>query len=171
MVGQWSLEPSIGVRIPAPQPNMNIVQQKLVLAYGIINFLVFLKGFYETRYKKNAYGFTRPLFVLGMFVWGDTVIFGLFWTLSSFIALYLKDWYLFLLIVSAFWLVRSLGEAVYWFNQQFSKINRNPKEKLIGYSIFQNDSIWFAYQIAWRCVAVASIVFTIYLAHVWLGSL
>jgi hypothetical protein len=147
---------------------MNNLQQTIILIFGLVSFLVFLIGFYETKYKKNAFGPTLPLFILGVFVWGDAVIFGLFWAISSFISLYLKDWYLFLLIFSVFWVVRSLGETTYWFNQQFSKINRNPPEKLIGYSIFKNDSIWFAYQIAWQCVTVASIVFAIYFAGVWL---
>ena len=147
---------------------MDILQQRIVLIYGLINFLVFLKGFYETKYKKSAYGPTPSLSILGMFVWGDAVVFGLFWTISSIVAWFLKDWYLFLLIVSVFWMVRSLGETIYWFNQQFSKINRNPPEKLMGYSIFQNDSIWFAYQIFWQCVTVISIISTIYFAHIWL---
>ncbi len=148
--------------------HMNTLQQTIVLIYGLINFLIFLKGFYETKYKRNAYGLIRSLAILGMFVWGDAVVFGLFWTVSSIITLYLKDWYLFLLIVSVFWVVRSLGETIYWFNQQFSKINRNPPEKLLGYSIFQNDSIWFAYQIVWQCITVVSILFTIYFAYMWL---
>jgi len=147
---------------------MDISQQTIVLIYGLVNFLVFLKGFYETKYKKSAYGPTPLLSILGMFVWGDAVVFGLFWTVSSITTWYLKDWYLFLLIFSVFWIVRSLGETIYWFNQQFSKINRNPPEKLMGYSIFQNDSIWFAYQIVWQCVMVVSIVFTIYFASMWL---
>lgn len=147
---------------------MNILQQRIVLIYGLVNFLVFVKGFYETKYKRNAFGLTPFLSILGMFVWGDAVVFGLFWTISSIIAWFLKDWYLFLLIVSIFWMVRSLGETIYWFNQQFSKINRNPPEKLMGYFIFQNDSIWFAYQIVWQCVMVISIISTIYFAHIWL---
>lgn len=148
--------------------HMNILQQKVVLICGLVNFLVFLKGFYETKYKRNAYGATIPLSILGMFVWGDAVVFGLFWMLSVIISLYLRDWYLFLLIVSVFWVVRSLGETLYWFNQQFSKVNRNPPKKLIGYSIFQNDSIWFAYQIVCQCIAIISIISTIYFTGLWL---
>jgi len=49
-----------------------------------------------------------------MFVWGDAVIFGLFWTVALIVAWVLKDWYLFLLIVSVFWVVRSLGETIYF---------------------------------------------------------
>lgn len=147
---------------------MNNLQQTIVEIFGLINSLLFLKGFYVTKFKKGAYQPTRPLFFLGMFVWGDVVIFGLFWIISSLVALYLKDWYLFLLTISVYWLIRSLGETIYWIAQQFSNIKRNPPEKLMGYSIFQNDSIWFAYQTAWQCVMIISIIFTIYFAHTWL---
>lgn len=147
---------------------MNIFHQTIIFAYGLVSFLAFLKGLYDTRNKKNAFGLTPYLSILGIFVWGDAVVFGLFWTLISIISLFLKDWYLFLLIISVFWLVRSLGETIYWLNQQFSKINRNPPEKLFGYFFFQNDSIWFAYQIYWQCVTIVSVVFTIYFANLWL---
>jgi len=150
---------------------MSILQQTIILIFGFINLLVFLKGFYVTKYKKNAFGIFHPLSILGMFAWGDAVVFGIFWTISSVITWYLKDWYLFLLTVSVFWVVRSFGETIYWFNQQFSKIKRNPPENLIGHSIFRNDSIWFAYQITWQCVTIVAIMFTIYFAGMWLKGI
>ncbi len=150
---------------------MNFWQQTIVLGYAVSSFLIFLKGFYESKYKKNAYGLTRPLLFFGVFVWGDAVVFGLFWTLSSFIAWMFKDWYLFLLIVSVFWVIRSLGETIYWFNQQFSTINRNPIKNLPWNSIFHNDSVWFIHQIIWQCVTVVSTIFSIYLSWLWLQNL
>lgn len=147
---------------------MNSFYQIFVLVYALFNFLIFLKGFYESKYKKNAYGLTRPLFFMGAFVWGDAVIFGLFWTISSLVAWILKDWYLFILIVSVFWVIRSLGETIYWFNQQFSTIDRNPIKSLPWHSIFHNDSIWFIHQIIWQCVTVISIIFSIYFSYLWL---
>jgi hypothetical protein len=144
--------------------------QKVTIAiWGTIHFLLFIKGFYESNKKKNAYGLTILLFPFGIFVWGDAVIFGLFWTLSSIATLLLKDWILFLLFISVFWLVRSAGETIYWFNQQFSPIKRNPPETLPLYKFFHNDSIWFIYQISMQCICVISIIFSIYFAHLWLG--
>ncbi|HUV71614.1 MAG TPA: hypothetical protein VMW25_01260, partial [Clostridia bacterium] len=139
---------------------MSLWQKGLILIFCLVNLLVFFKGFYESKFKRNAYGLTRPLVFLGIFVWGDAVVFGLFWFFSSIITLFLSDWYLFLLIISVFWLVRSLGETIYWFNQQFSTIKRNPPEKLPGYSFFHNDSLWFVYQIVWQVVTVVSIIFS-----------
>jgi len=150
---------------------MNIWQQTFILLYALFNLLIFIKGYYESKYKKNAYGFTRPLLFIGAFVWGDAVVFGPFWVLSSAVVLLLKDWYLFLFIVSVFWVIRSLGETIYWFNQQFSTVNRNPIKNLPWNSIFHNDSVWFIHQIIWQCVTVISTIFSIYFASLWLRNL
>ncbi len=149
---------------------MEFWQRIVILVYAAINLLVFIKGFYEAKYKKRASYLIRRLFFLGIFAWGDVVIFAPFWILASLVTLVLNDWYLFLLILSVFWAVRSLGETIYWLNQQFSTINRNPPENLLGYSIFHNDSLWFVHQIAWQCVTVVSIIFSIYFARLWLQS-
>lgn len=150
---------------------MNSSQQTLILIFVLLNLLVFFKAFYECKYKKNAFGLTPWLTVIGAFVWGDGVVFGLFWFLVSAVVLVLQDWFLFLLIASVFWVVRSLGETIYWFNQQFSTLDRNPPKKMIGYSIFHNDSIWFVYQIIWQCVMAVSIVLSLYFGWAWLATL
>jgi len=147
---------------------MEIWQKAVLLVYGLVNFFVFVRGFYECKIKKNAYGLTPSLLILGIFAWGDAVIFGPFWTGSVIVSYFLKDWNLFLLIVSVFWVVRSLGETIYWLNQQFSTVDRNPPKRLSWYSIFQNDSVWYAHQIKWQCVTVISIIFSIYFAKIWL---
>ena len=149
---------------------MNFWQTSVILGYGIINFLVFFKGIRESKDKKNAYGLVPYLYPLGIYAWGDAVIIGLFWFLSSFVTFLLQDWILFLLIISVFWVVRSLGETIYWFNQQFSSksYDWNKPEKLFGHSVFHNDSIWYVYQVINQCMMVISIITTIYLANLWL---
>jgi hypothetical protein len=145
-------------------------QRILIIIYALTSLLVFIKGFYESKYKKNAFSLARPLVFWGAFVWGDAVIFGLFWILVSTTTLVLDDWILFLLTLSIFWGVRSLGETIYWFNQQFSTINRNPPEHLPWRSVFHNDSVWFIHQIIWQCVTVVSIILSIYLASLWINT-
>lgn len=142
-------------------------QKGLVIVFGVITFIGSIKGLSESKNKKNAYGLTPYLFPFGIFVWGDAVVFGLFWTLVSIVVYLVQDWILFLLIFSVFWAVRSFGETIYWFNQQFSKINRNPPEKFRLYKIFHDDSVWFIFQIFFQCIAVISIIFSIYLAKIW----
>ena len=150
---------------------MTNLQQTFLLLSALFNLIVFLKAFHESKDKKNAFGLTPWLNLIGAFVWGDAVVFGLFWAIASLVTWLLNDWLLFLLIAALFWAVRSHGETIYWFNQQFSTLDRNPPKKLIGYSIFHNDAIWFVYQIVWQCVTVISIIFSIYFGYQWLQTL
>lgn len=144
--------------------------QTFLLFFIVLNLFVMVKAFIQCYIHKNAFGLTYYLNILGIFAWGDAIIFAPFWALVSAVALTLQDWTLFLLIFSLFWLVRSLGETIYWFNQQFSTLNRNPPEKLPGFKFFHNDSIWYIYQIFWQCVTVVSAVFSLYFSKLWLAS-
>lgn len=140
------------------------------IVFAGFNIFLFAKSYRECK-KKNAYGSTKLLIPLGMYVWGDVFIFSIFWTLVSLVCLFLSDLYLFLLVVSLFWVVRSFGETIYWFNQQFSSIKREPPEKIELYSIFQNDSVWFVQQIRNQCMTVISLVFSIYFGALWINSI
>ncbi|HSW89692.1 MAG TPA: hypothetical protein VLH19_02360 [Patescibacteria group bacterium] len=147
---------------------MTDLQSTLIFVYGLANFILFIRGFHETKNKKNAYGLTPWLLPVGMFAWADSISIGIFWTLTSFIALFRDDWILFLLIVSLFWAVRAFGEMTYWFHQQFSSKNLNPIEKIPWHSIFHDDSVWFFVQTIWQCILVTTLITSVYLAHLWL---
>jgi len=149
---------------------MQQYQQLIIIIFAIINIIFFIKGYLETRKRKNAFKLVPyVLMIFGIFVWGDAVIISLFLALASIFSLLIGDWILFLLIISVFWLVRSLGETIYFFNQQFSTINRQPPKTLPGFRFYQNHSIWFAYQIFHQCIIVTTLITTIYLTHLWLG--
>lgn len=147
---------------------MEIWQKGAILVYTIGAFIGFVKGFIESKNNKNSLGLTYVFRIYGAFVWADIVVFGLFWTIAGIVSLLLNSGVLFLLIASLFWLVRSIGETIYWFLQQFSKINRNPPQNFVLYPIFHNDSVWFVYQIFWQCMTVVFILTTLYLAKAWL---
>lgn len=148
---------------------MNELQKILLIIYTVFSFLGFLYGLFKCVNKKDNLGGAHIFNLLGAFVWADAVVFGLFWSIASIIILALNDWILFLLTQSIFWTIRSLGEATYWFNQQFSTINRNPGHKLWINKIFKDEyTTWFVYQIQWQCTAVIFIILSIYLGHVWL---
>ena len=149
---------------------MDMLQTFIVAALAVVSLVILLKGYYESTHKNNPFGLTPRLFWLGMFVWGDAVILGIFWLITSLVVLVLGDWLLFLLIASVFWVIRSLGEIIYWLNQQFSTINRNPPENLRNYHFFKNDSIWFVYQVFWQSVMVFSIILTIYFSSLWVKT-
>lgn len=150
---------------------MELWQKQLIIAYGLFSLFCFLISLHNTKDKKNSFGIAFLIYPIGGFVWADGVVFGLFWTIASAVLLYINSWTLFLLTISVFWLVRSIGETIYWFNQQFSSLNRNPIETLPFKQIFHNDSIWFVLQIYWQCVTVITSITTIYLVHLWLSTL
>jgi len=145
-----------------------MTKQLFLFLILVFNFFIFIKSLVECKKKNNAFGKTKLLFPLGMFVWGDVVVLGSFWVLASFVSLVFSDWLFFWLVYSVFWLVRAVGEVIYWFNQQFSPLKRNPPEKLLFYSVFKNNSIWFAYQLFWQCVTIFSIITTVLLMKLWL---
>lgn len=149
---------------------MALWEQISVVLYGILNILVLIKGIHEVKDKRNVYGLAGQNSFLGIFVWGDAIVFGPFWILTSALVLFLQDWYLFLLVFSIFWSVRSFGEVIYWLNEQFAGKNRNPPHTLKFYKFFNNDSIWFIYQIYWQCILVVSLIASIYLSALWLNT-
>jgi len=123
--------------------------------------------------EKNNLGLVGPFIILGAFVWADLLVFGIFSFLFSLVCLILNDFILFLLGQSVFWFIRSMGEANYWFNQQFSTINRNPKSRFFFSKLFSHDeyTIWFVMQIFMQCVSVVTGILSIYFAKIWLATL
>jgi hypothetical protein len=140
----------------------------LILVFALFALLIGLKGFYESTKKQNSFKLTPYLFWMGIFVWGDAVVFGLLWFLIGLLSYLFNDYWLFFLSVSVFWLVRSIGETIYWINEQFVETHRNQAQNLWGHSFFNNDSIFFIYQIFWQCISVISVISTIYLSAIWL---
>ena len=116
----------------------------------------------------KAFTPTLPLYVMGIFVWGDAVMIGFFGSMLALVTLVVADWYLFLLGIMVFWLVRSAGETIYWLNQQFSTLRRNPPEDLRGFGLSKDESLWFIYQTAWQCLTVVFAILSVYLGWIWL---
>ena len=142
--------------------------QTLLLLFGVLSFTSFIFALHKVKNKKGAYTrVPQPFLIFGSFVWADQVVFGLFWTCVSVICLFLNDYLLFALITSVFWLVRSFGESLYWFLQQFSQINRNPPENFRIHKIFHDNSVWFVHQIYWQIITVTTIITTLALSVLW----
>jgi hypothetical protein len=151
---------------------MEFWQQISVSIYGLVALGVFISGF-RACYSKNKAFEDTPISAMcyGAFVQADKVIFGLFWFVASLIAFIVDDWLLFLLIFSVFWLVRSVGETLYWMFQQFHPRPGNDPQKFWFYRFFKNDSVWFVNQIYWQCITVITVISSVYLAHLWLQTL
>jgi hypothetical protein len=152
---------------------VNHIQQTLVVVWLLYTLSGLILGLVQSTKRNNAYGFSYAYFPYGAFVWGDAAMFGLFWTITSLIVLYINNWIFFALCFCAFWLVRSCGETLYWFLQQFtpSRPGNEPKN-MIGYRLFPTgDAIWYIYQTLTQCVAIVSLISTIYFAALWVKTL
>lgn len=150
---------------------MNEWQRNLVIIFFILNLASLIKGYWESRYNKNPLGTTFFLTPLGIFVWADAIIIGSFWVFTSVASLIIGDWILFLIFYSVFWVVRSLGETIYWLNQQFSDVRTNPRKNLPLYKVLKIEddyTIWFLYQVMNQCITVVSIITSVYLFNLWL---
>ncbi|MBI2590976.1 MAG: hypothetical protein HYW33_03860 [Candidatus Blackburnbacteria bacterium] len=141
--------------------------------WGVIMYSIgcFLAGVYQSK-KKNYLGFSYLFYPLGAFVWADAVIFGLFFTISSLVIYFLKNWNLFWAFYFIFQTIRTFGESIYWFNQQFSTVNRNPGKTQWPYFFFKDEyTVWFVYQIMWQCACIVSTILAIYFSFKWLSGL
>lgn len=141
---------------------MNLWGAPFLIFVALYSALSFSMGFRQLYFKKNPYGLTPLFYLLGGFVWTDTVIFGVFFFLISIVSLLTTNVNLFFLVYSVFWVVRSIGEEIYWFLEQFAVKHRNYPTTLRGVKFFPEDSIWIGYQIFWQCIAVISIIFSVY---------
>jgi hypothetical protein len=149
---------------------MILWQTIFLIIFGIFNCLIYLRAITHITKYKNVYGLTKWLFFIGAFVWGDVFVLAPFWIIAAIAAFVLNNWNLFLLIVTIFWTIRSLGEITYWLNEQFAGKNRNPPSTLNFHKVFNGDAIWFIYQLFWQCVFILSLILSLYFAKLWLLS-
>lgn len=148
---------------------MNIWQISIVLFVVVYSLAGFLLGYRQTKVKNNPYGLSIWFNPIGSFVWADAVIFGLFFFLVSTISLFLQDFILLLLVFSVFWTVRSMGESVYWFLEQFADTHKNPEHTLWLKKWFPRNSSWIANQIINQCITVIGVISSVYLFKIWLS--
>jgi hypothetical protein len=142
---------------------------KLLIIILLFNAFSFVVAYQKSKSKKTI--LVRPYRIcelFGSFVWADHILFGPFWVAVSFITFILQDILLFLLIFSIFWLVRSGGETLYWFFQQFHPRQGNEPEQFWIHKHVPGEAVWFMHQIFWQCVIVISTILTIYLSFLWL---
>lgn len=148
---------------------METWQLSIISIFGITSLVGLIQAYRQCTKKNSSYGKPPKLYMLfGSLVWADHLVFGAFWVIISLFCLMFHDFLLFLLTFSVFWLVRSIGETIYWFFQQFTPRHGNEPEKFIWHRIVKNDSVWFLNQIYWQCITVITIITSVYLFSLWL---
>jgi hypothetical protein len=81
-----------------------------------LSVIVFIHGIQQSK-KGNFYTDTPFLFPLGIFVWGDAIVLGLFWAVLA-LGSIAMSWMSILRVLFIFFALRSAFEVVYWLNQQ-----------------------------------------------------
>lgn len=138
------------------------------MALFLGGLLLAVVGWRYTYYRHQPFTVTPWFFPTGIFVWGDAVIIGIFWSLLGICAYLLGDWSFVGLGISLFWLVRAWGEVQYWLHEQFATKHRNPPHTLHFHRFFPDESIWFVYQVFWQCVMVAALLAACWFGKQWL---
>ncbi len=148
------------------------ILQLVFMLISVVHLMLSWYSWHRCRHCGDAFTLVPKWLVLsGAFVWGDVLVFSPFWFLIGLVSLTINDVLFFSVVVSLFWTVRSAGEVLYWFHQQFSPIERNKPKDLLGFKLVNNDAIWFVYQIFWQCVLVVALIASIVSIAAWLPSL
>lgn len=92
----------------------------LLLSLALCYFCLFLLALRKVVGSGNEFKFIYGWgFVVGAFVWEDVVIFAPLFMIITVLTLLMADFRIWMLCFLVFWIVRSLGETIYFFLEQF----------------------------------------------------
>ena len=122
------------------------------LALAILSAIQIGKGNF-IGYEPELEWFGLPF---GAFVWGDLFVFSLFWLVASLILIALRNPTYFQVVFFLFWFIRSAGETVYWFLQQFHPDTIPWAEyfpQVWFLAAVREREFWILFQITWQVIA------------------
>lgn len=146
----------------------------------VIVLLIFFVLLAAYSYKRVRWGEKRAEFIyhwgflMGAYVWEDAFVFSLLGIIGCSITLAAGQIKYGLLIGLIFWIVRSAGEALYWFLQQFIVPKHHPHN---GNELFKsvqkifvnisNQQFFILLQVTFQSILVLSILGLIVLLQKW----
>ena len=146
---------------------------------GYLSILTFLFltvfSFVRIRTGKKIAEFTYNFgFLIGAFVWEDMFVFSVYGLAASIATTWLGQWKYGLLFFLVFWMVRSAGETLYFFLEQFIEPKHYPHYVdehfgLIRY-IFGNISYQqclIILQVMFQVIMMTSVISLITLLFAW----
>ncbi|MCB9806909.1 hypothetical protein H6768_03370 [Candidatus Peribacteria bacterium] len=95
----------------------------LVVFFFSLTFIAYRK---IVSYKGKIHFTYTWAALMGGFVWEDVLIFSIYGGISSILTLLFRDYRLGILFFLVFWIVRSAGETLYFFLQQFIEPKHDP---------------------------------------------
>jgi len=144
----------------------------LFLALHVFLFFLSLKKVFHSH---NKITFIYPWgFIFGAFVWEDLLVFSLFHALLALVVLVLSDIRLGLLGICVFWMIRSSGETLYFFLQQFinKKVYPHKITKKLAYfkrllGGISDQKAFIILQVFHQTIVVVFTIFLIMLIKNW----
>lgn len=132
-------------------------------------------SFFRIRRGKKVAEFIYGLgFPIGAFVWEDMFVFSIYGLIASLITTWMGQWKYGVLFFLVFWLVRSIGETLYFFLEQFIEPKHYPhyldEHFWLVRAIFGNISYQqclIIMQVTFQIIAMISIVGIISLLFAW----
>lgn len=137
----------------------------LFLLLSLLCLCLFVLAYRHVRHSEETYGFIHMWgIIVGSFVWEDLMIFSVFFMVATFLVAVLCNIRLGLLLLASFWMVRSAGETLYFFLQQFHRPEHPPHNIAQHFAplrlLFGRISVQKCYiimQIFWQTILVAAI--------------
>lgn len=150
--------------------------RKILLSIIYVSFFLFVLSVFQVaignigEFQPVEFGF--GLLLYGAFVWADVMVFSLLWIIISIVLLRIKQKEFFWIAYFSYWFIRSSGEVVYSFLQQFHPETK-PWLIYVPREVMQNNFLghfilkefWIVYQIFFQSIAVLSLfglIFTIF---------
>lgn len=151
--------------------SMNVVFGVLACVHLILIFLSYSKIKNTKALLTFIYWWATPL---GAFVWEDLLIFSIYNLLATLVVWAIGDIRIGLLFICIFWMIRSAGEAHYYFLQQFLRPKHHPHyvheefapiRKIFG--TISDQKIFIMMQVYQQSLAVFATVGLILLLKNW----
>jgi len=147
----------------------------LLWALALLYIVLFVLAWRKVRGSKDAFEFIYlPAALIGAFVWEDLLVFSAAFFIGTVLTLLVHDIRVGLLLLAAFWAVRSAGEALYFFLQQFHVPTHSPHAISHHFVLFRrlfgnvHDQKCFIFmQITWQVVLTAAIAALVLISLHW----
>lgn len=147
----------------------------LFLVLSILFLTLAVLAFQRIRQAKGIITFTYHWgFLIGAFIWVDVLIFSLYGCIASAITYFIGEPKIGLLFFIVFWIVRSAGETLYFFLQQFHQPQHHPhnidEHFILLRKVFPNLNTQQCYifmQITWQCILMFSVVSLVWVLMLW----
>ncbi len=114
-----------------------MIAEIFILLTVVSGLCLVLSAYQVRRHKTKLEIIAHWAFPFGAFVWEDLLIFSLFSLGSLTATLLVRDWRAGLLIYLVFWVVRHLGEVIYWLLQQFCQPTAYPHDQYHAFFIIR----------------------------------